>query len=351
MKNHFLLLVSLVVFWGCEKKSSPKENTAVNDLPVVQVVQPSYQNQTAHVTATGKIVSDAELKLAFKVGGYIQRTFVQEGQEIRAGQLLAELDISEIQAQVKQAKAALAKAERDYLRAKQLGDEQAILPYTVQDAQTALEVSKEQLKVAEFNQKWTRIYAPKSGRILRQLAQEGELVTPFSPVFLLSTGTNTYFLRAGVTDKDLVKLRIGQTASVQLDAYPGELFEGNITQIGAIAHPATGLFDIEIKLKNSSKLIRSGFIGQATLQNATETAGLVIPIETLVGANQNEGYVFVYESATQKVRKTAVQLGALDGKMVQVKGGIQRSDFIVDKGANFLSDQEKVTISNPIQKQ
>ena len=87
------------------------------------------------------------------------------------------------------------------------------------------------------------------------------------------------------------------------------------------------------------------------MQNATETAGLVIPIETLVGANQNEGYVFVYEAATQKVRKTAVQLGTLDGQMVQVIGGIRSSDFIVDKGANFLSDQEKVTISNPIQKQ
>lgn len=350
MKNHSFLLVSLLFIWSCEKKTSTKETSAVNDVLVVRIVQPSYQNQTSQVTATGKIVSDAELKLAFKTGGYIQRVFVQEGQEIRAGQLLAELDLSEIQAQVQQAKSALTKAERDYLRAKKLGDEQAILPYTVQDAQTALEVSKEQLKVAEFNQKWSRIYAPKSGRIIRQLAQEGELITPFSPVFLMSTGEDTFFLRAGITDKELVSVRMGQAATIQLDAYPNESFDGNITQLGAIAHPATGLFDIEIKLKNNSKLIRSGFIGQAILQSTTATDGLVIPIETLVGANQNDGFVFVYDTTTQKVRKTAVQIGSINGQMVQLKGGIQQTDYIVDKGANFLSDQEKVTISNPIQK-
>jgi RND family efflux transporter MFP subunit len=274
--------------------------------------------------------------------------YVQEGQSVREGQLLAELDLSEIDAQVRQAKLGLEKSERDLERVKKLYADEATTLTNVQDATTGFDVAKQSVQVAEFNQKLSRIYAPTSGRILRKISEQGELITPFSPAFILGTGESAYIVNVGLADRDVVKVKIGDVATVYLDAYPNEAFQARITQIAQTVNPATGTFEAELQIQPNGKKLISGFVAKAEISTGNGVSTLAIPIEALVEADKNTAFVYSYNANNQTVSKVKVVIGSIFGSSVAIVSGISEGTQIVTKGANFLSDKSKVKVTpNP----
>jgi RND family efflux transporter MFP subunit len=201
--------------------------------------------------------------------------------------------------------------------------------------------------VAEFNQKLSRIYAPTNGRILRKIAEQCELITPFSPAFILGTGESAYIVNVGLADRDVVKVKIGDVATVYLDAYPNEAFKAQITQIAQTVNPATGTFEAELQIQPNGKkgiraAFRSGFVAKAEISIGKGASTLVVPIEALVEADKNTAFVYSYNITSQLVNKIPVSIGSIFGRDVAIISGINEGTQIVTKGANFLSDKSKV---------
>lgn len=347
MKNyvHIFFITSLFIA-SCGKKQEAKKAEAEEILTVeVQPVSRKYLSEP--IIASGLLSSKSEMKLAFKTGGMIRRIYVQEGQSVSEGQLLAELDLSEIDAQVRQSKLSLEKSERDLERVKKLYADEAATLTNVQDATTGFDVAKQSVQVAEFNQKLSRIYAPTNGRILRKIAEQGELITPFSPAFILGTGESAYIVNVGLADRDVVKVKIGDIATVYLDAYPNEAFKAQITQIAQTVNPATGTFEAELQIQPNGKkgiraAFRSGFVAKAEISIGKGASTLVVPIEALVEADKNTAFVYSYTITSQLVNKIPVSIGSIFGSDVAIISGINEGTQIVTKGANFLSDKSKV---------
>lgn len=344
MKNHILTATFLaIMIASCGKKQETKKAEA-EEILTVEVQPVSRKSLSEPIIASGVLSSKSEMKLAFKTGGMIRRVYVQEGQSVREGQLLAELDLSEIDAQVRQAKLGLEKSERDLERVKKLYADEATTLTNVQDATTGFDVAKQSVQVAEFNQKLSRIYAPTSGRILRKISEQGELITPFAPAFILGTGESAYIVNVGLADRDVVKVKIGDVATVYLDAYPNEAFQARITQIAQTVNPATGTFEAELQIQPNGKKLISGFVAKAEISTGKGVSTLAVPIEALVEADENTAFVYVYNSTNQTVSKTQVNIGSIFGSNVAIISGISEGTQIVTKGANFLSDKSKVKI-------
>ena len=344
MKNLIILFIATALLsTGCSKKQETKKAVA-EEILVVEVQPVMRKSLSEPIIASGVLSSKSEMKLAFKTGGMIRRIYVQEGQSVRAGQLLAELDLSEIDAQVRQAKLGLEKSERDLARVKKLYADEATTLTNVQDATTGFDVASQGVQVAEFNQKLSRIYAPVSGRILRKISEQGELITPFSPAFILGTGESAYIVNVGLADRDVVKVKIGDLANVQLDAYPSEVFQAKITQIAQTVNPATGTFEAELQLEPNGKKLISGFVAKAEISTGKGELMLVIPIESLVEADKNTAFVYVLSLDNQIVRKILINIGGIFGNNVAVISGITEGTKIVTKGAVFLSDKSRVKI-------
>jgi RND family efflux transporter MFP subunit len=338
------LLFVLVVLAACTKKQAAEKT--VEEIPAVGLVSVSEQALSHPVVGSGVLSSKSELKLGFKTGGMIKRVFVNEGQNVAEGQLLAELDLSEIEAQVGQTQLGLAKAQRDADRVKNLYAD-SIATYTqLQDATTALELAQKTSEIARFNQKLSKIYAPAAGRILRKIADQGELITPFAPALILATGNSAYIVNIGLSDTDIVKVKIGDMATIKLDAYPGEIFKASVTQIAQSVNPSTGTFELELQIENTkNKRLISGFVAKAEIaQNAAQT-GLVIPIESLIEAESDFAYVFVYQATSKRVQKKQIQIGKIYGSNVAVLAGLAKGDQLVTAGANFLFDNAQVTVN------
>jgi len=345
MKSYtYVILLTALITASCGKKQEAKKAEAEETL-TVEVQPVNRKSLSEPIIASGVLSSKSEMKLAFKTGGMIRRVYVQEGQFVKEGQLLAELDLSEIDAQVRQAKLGLEKSERDLERVKKLYVDEATTLTNVQDATTGFDVAKQSVQVAEFNQKLSRIYAPTSGRILRKISEQGELITPFAPAFILGTGESAYIVNVGLADRDVVKVKIGDVATVYLDAYPNEAFQARITQIAQTVNPATGTFEAELQLQPNGKKLISGFVAKAEISTGKGASTLAVPIEALVEADKNTAFVYAYNTSNQSVSKVSVTIGSIFGNNVSIISGITEGTQIVTKGANFLSDKSKVKVT------
>ncbi len=344
MKKHLIIAIITLLSVGCGNKEEQKKQQ-VEEVQSVSVAPVARKSLSSPILGSGVLASKSEMKLAFKTGGMIKRIYVNEGQSVRSGQLLAELDLSEIDAQVRQAKIGLTKAVRDLERVKKLYADEATTLTTVQDATSGFEAAQEAVEVTSFNQKLSKIYAPQSGRILRKVAEQGELITPFAPVFILATGESAYIVNIGLADKDVVKVKIGDKALILLDAYPNEPFTATITQIAQSVNPATGTFEVELQIQNSSnKKLVSGFVAKAEIAQNSQSSSLCIPVEALVEADRDKAFVFTLNADNKTVTKTPIRVGKIIGQDVEVLNGIAEGVKIVIRGANFLSDGAKVRL-------
>ena len=348
-ENQFLMkfkvqILATFVLLSCGQKEALKKER-VQEMQSVATQPVIEKSLSEPILGSGVLASKSEMKLAFKTGGMIRKIYVNEGQFVKEGQLIAELDLSEIDAQVNQTKIGLAKAKRDLERVQRLYADSAATLTNVQDATSGFEAASQTIQVAEFNQRLSKIYAPASGRILRKISEQGELITPFAPAFILATGASAYVVNIGLADKDMVKVKLGDRASVHLDAYPTTLFRATVTQIAQTVNPATGTFEVELQIQNAGNLkLVSGFVAKAEIAHGSKKS-LVIPVEALVEADGQNAYVFVLNASGKTVDKYPITVGRIVGQEVEVLDGLDLETQVVVRGANFLSDKAKVKIA------
>ncbi len=176
------------------------------------------------------------------------RIRVAAGEQVRRGQVLAELDVTEVAAAVRQAREGLAKAERDRDRARTLADQDVVPRAVAEDAETATQVARAGVSGAEFNLRQAVLLAP--GRRLGGRADgragRGGGAGPADP--RVSGRGRGFVVRASLPDRDVVGLRVGQPALVAVDALPGAPLAGAVAEIARSASRATGTFEVEIRL-------------------------------------------------------------------------------------------------------
>jgi len=314
--------------------------TAPVDAPVpVEVISISPTSAPLPIEAGGTIGAKQEARLAFKIGGILDRTYAREGQYVRKGTTLAALKTTEIDAQVKKARQARDKLQRDLDRVKALYAEEAATLEQVEALTTGLEVADSDLEIASFNQNYARIVAPVSGRIVKKMAEPGELVPPGSPVFFLtSEGQNSYVLRVGIADRDLLALALGDRAEVRLDAYNGQTVPAKVTEIAAAADPRTGTFEVELTLDAQGKTLRNGFIGRAKIFPSKTAPHYRIPLDALVEGDGSTVRIFHPDEADQAVSKDLHFTRLLDDEFVVPAAELEGITEVITKGAAYLTE-------------
>src|SRR6187402_2986929 len=221
-------------------------------------------NEVIHVT--GVIQSDTESKSSFKTGGVIARTYVKEGDYVKKGQLLAQLDMTEIEAQANQAKLALEKAKRDLQRIENLYRDSIATLEQWQNASTAVDMANKSLQIAEFNVAYSQIHSPVEGKVISQLMEEGEITGPGVPVYyVMGVKQSDWKLVAGLTDKNWGKIKKGEKAKVTLDAYPGWVIDCEVKRLSDVANPQSGTLDIELSIPSSDKRIAAGMLAHVEI--------------------------------------------------------------------------------------
>lgn len=314
----------------------------------VEVVSAHYIEYAKAVRISGLLENKSEQSLGFKIPGLVSRVYVDEGQFVTKGQLLASLDLEEIDAEVSKAKSVLANAQRNLERFKSLQGQNALSMDQVQSAQTRVDVARSDLTVAQFNRRHAVIKAPEAGRILNRSLEPNELVQLGQSVFVFAPKKTGWVLSTGITDKDIVRTQLGDKAELYFDAYPNQKFQAIVSEVAGRADAATQTFEIELRLINSlekkkARNLLAGFVGHGRVYPTQKESLLLLPLTALLRADGKQAEVYVLDESDE-AHLRLIDVAFIEGSRMAVRAGIQEGERIVIQGAPYLSEGRSVAV-------
>lgn len=335
------LLLSAALLTACGSKEPPAETTDSAATPVTVM-----QVRTAHTPATvnvpGLFTTDDETALSFLSGGIVRSVLVKEGEPVKAGQLLATLEPTNIDAQVQQAQLGFEKAQRDLQRAEALYTDSVISLETVQNARTGLGVAKEQLTAAQYGRRHAEIRASGNGFVLRKFVNDGQLVGAGSPVLMVNgAGKGKWLLKAGLSDKDWAGIAVGDSATVQADAFTGKTMKAVVSSKSMGADQRSGAFQVELRIIDPVAQLASGLYGKATIKTQGRADAIAIPYEALLDGDEDQGFVFI--AVEGKAHKHPVTVHGITNTHVLVSG-LDSTQALIVKGGPYLTEGSAVRV-------
>lgn len=340
-----MFALGLAVLTGACGPDRPA-NPAADAPPLVETLVVTTASDGADtIRATGTVRARRETLLGFTSAGRIAAVLVDEGDRVRAGQLLARLDTDQVGAAESAARAEANRASADLARQRALFAKGWVTRARLEAAEATARSAAAQVTAARFSVDTARIVAPVDGVVLLRHAERDQVVAAGAPVVTLGEADGGYVLRVPLADRDLARVRIGAPVRVRLSALGTEAIAGSIIEIGGRGDARTGTFEAEVALPAIEGL-RSGLIGDAEITAAsgtTGTAAIVVPALAIFGARADEGFVYVLRDGRVRVR--LVKLGETTDAGVHMLGGLAAGERIVASGIERLRDGMAVRVA------
>ena len=348
----------LLLMMDCSSKDVDIDKTIIRPIKYSQVKETSGEFLK---TFNGTSQSGAETKLSFRTNGLITEINTKVGKKVKKGQLLAQMDLSEIYLNNQRANAALLSAKSQLetaqsgferikelyqLNSASLSDyEQAKNAYLAaksayHGAQKSMELHKKQFEYAQ-------IKAPDDGVISGVYAEINELVSAGYPVFTINSNEDEIEAIIGVTENYISEIKNGDKAKIAFTGIPNNIFEGIVTEVGfASAQLATS--PVVLKILDTTEKMRPGMPVEVTFKFSKNQAQSYLSVPITSVANDQDGtFVFVLipdKKGIYKVAKTKVSTGKLTNNGFEILSGLNREDLVATAGLRSLSDGMKVKL-------
>jgi RND family efflux transporter MFP subunit len=333
-----LLLVGALVS-ACGR--SDGEAAAGADVTPVSLHRVGVQEAQTAIETTGTVRLRRETPLAFVSDGRVRSVQVREGDRVGAGQVLAGLDRTAIDAASLSAEARARQAAAELQRQKELLRQGWVAKARVESAEAAARAADADRSAARFSQRFATITAPTGGIVLARLAEPGQTLAAGTPVIILGEFGSGFVLRVPMTAGDMAGLSRGESATVRFRDGAAPPMSARIIEIAGRADPRTGTFQVEFGLP-SHPALRSGLIADVSLPRRGSGGPVVIPVTAVFAARADEGFVWRFEQASGKVSARLVQLGKVTRDGVEVREGLARGDLIVAAGVDRLIEGQQV---------
>jgi len=359
-----LLVVAVVaaVLWRVmHPKAPPLTLAEQQSIPLISVMTPGLKAVTSTVSFTGAIAARYDMPIGNDGDtGRIVGVYVEAGDHVERGQLLAKLSdtvlipqVNRLEAALEQAKAQAALSAAEYRRAERIESAGALSAEDIEKRHATaitdaanVKVVAAQLAEAEARVTRTRIVAPIAGTVLTRKAEVGQIANPGGEALFRIASGGEVEMRGQLAEQDLAQVQVGDTAIVHITGVP-QAFEGRVRLLGAIIDPQTRLGEIRISLKPEPAL-RPGAFARGTV-SVGQAMRPVVP-QTAVLSDGSGSYVFVVDAKSRAERRE-VRVADTSDQGVIIASGLNGSERVVTTAAGFLRDGEevKVTVTSPTQ--
>jgi RND family efflux transporter MFP subunit len=351
------LVIGALLFGAFRHKAATVPLAAQRNVPLITVVTPGLKAVTSTVTFTGPIAARYDMPIGNDGDtGRIVAVYVEAGDHVRKGQLLAKLDgsvlipqVNRLAAALELAKAQAALSAAEYRRAQGVEAAGALSAEDIEKRRATsitdaanVKVVAAQLAEAEARLNRTRVVAPIAGTVLTRGAEVGQIANPGgAPLFRVASGGEVE-MRGQLAEQDLAQVKVGGTATVRLTGL-AQAFEGRVRLLGAIIDPQTRLGEIRITLKPDPAL-RPGAFARGTVM-VSQALRPVVP-QTSVLTDSRGSYVYVI-NASNHVERRAVRVADTSDQGVAIASGLSGSERVVTTAAGFLREGEEVKVAAP----
>ena len=343
-------LLSLLLLGACGRSDAPAEAAQ----PVL-VVHPGDGRSLSADAFAGEVHAREESALAFRVGGNLVRRNVDAGARVHRGDVLAELDPSDLQlqarasdAQLAAAQAELARAGADRARYAKLAQQQ-LVSRSALDAQDAayaaaagqVRALRAQRDVAGNAAGYAQLRAPRDGVIAARQAEAGQVVSAGQTIFVLAADGSREVAIA-LPESGIGNYHVGQSALVELWNTPGTRLPARIREIAPAADPQARTYAARVTLLQPTRAVELGQSARVYVQG-NAAAAPAIPLSALQRNPQGGSAVWVVDPATRKLHLSPVRVGPFGSDGVPVLSGVGPRDWIVAAGGHLLHEGEVVT--------
>ena len=317
-------------------EDSDEENAAIP----VQVQRVERGDVFAIYSGTAALEAEEEAEVVAKVGGEILEIFAEEGDRVKAGQLLARLDDERLRLELEQAAANLRKLEEDFARNRNLHQQGLVSTGTFDTIKYDLEALGATHDMAKLELSYTEIRSPISGVVSQRYIKVGNTLEPNAPTFSV-TDLEPLLAYLHVPEREFSKLRPAQPAAIDVDALPGERFSGQILRISPVMDPDTGTFKTTVEVRDESLSLKPGMFARVSIVYDRHDNALLVPRVAIVD-DQAQSTVFVIEDGV--AHRRVVRTGLTRDDQIEITAGLTGEENVVIVGQAGLSEGTRVEV-------
>ena len=340
----FLTLALLLGLAACSDESGddgpPVEEAAEERAQPVGVVELLPRDLSRSITVSGQIQALRTVSLASQMTGTVEEVRVEEGDRVRAGDVLARLDLSEQQAELDRARALEAKEQAAYERVQELRAREFSSQAAYEQQKADLAVAQSEVRLWERRVAFGTLTAPTDGVVTARHIEPGEAISTADAAFEVAN-TSTLVLHAGVSELNVGGLAVGDPVSVRLDALPDHTFDASIRRIFPRADADSRQVRVEVQLDpdhEAFRQVRPGYLARATLLVDRRAGVLAVPTEALLASDDDQDVLFVITN--DRFKRQPVTTGGSSRGWTEILDGAEEGLYAVASNpANFREDQ------------
>jgi len=359
------LIAACVVWSGCGKPPAPV--AGLPKLPEVVVALPVVRQVTDYEDFTGRTEAKAAVEVRARVTGYLERVLFKEGTEVKQGDPLFEIDPRSYQAELQRAEATLAQSqarlqrcERDLKRANALLPQNAIsqddfdlISGDREEAAAAVKLAEASRDLAQLNLSFTRVTAPITGRISRQLIDPGNLVKADETALTTIVSMDPIYAYFDQDERTLLRVRrlvrAGVLKTIQEASVPvllglvdeeGFPHEGRIDFADNRVDAMTGTLRLRGVFANPQRMLSPGLFVRIRLPIGVAHPAVLVP-EQALGTDQGQNFVYVVNGKDEVVQRT-VNVGPLEGGLRVIEHGLAKDERVIVNGLQRVRSGVKV---------
>lgn len=303
---------------------------------------------TNQISIQGSVDTDENILVFPEYQGVLTKLYVNQGQQVQKGQLLAKIDDGGLSNQLAQLQAQYDLAQTTYERQERLWKQNIGSEIQYLQAQTNRNAADNAVKQLQAQLGRTVVNAPFAGVVDDIIIEQGQVVSPGAQAILRLVNLDHMHVKASIPENYLTSISKGSIVEVTFPAI-GKTIQGTIQTVGNFINPRNRTFEIEVAVPNGSKDIKPNLMANLHIVNYSNPNAIIVPTNAIQENSMGEKFVFVLEPLENnqyKALKTKVELGPKNNGMVEIDKGLQKDALIALEGALTLKDNEVVTIAD-----
>ncbi|MCU0369970.1 MAG: efflux RND transporter periplasmic adaptor subunit [Bacteroidales bacterium] len=342
MKKIIALAVVLAFISGCSPDQT-SEKTGNREIRIKTA--PVRCVKSGHSLGySGTVEASQVIPLSFRTVGTVEEIFVETGDRVSKGQLLATLDDTELQNIYHAALSKYKQAEDAYNRLKQVYEQGSLPEIKWVEMQTSYDQAGSSLELAKNNLEKCRMLSPVEGIVGRRNIEPGQSSLSLTSAPIELVRIEKVSVKISVPENEINKIREGEAATVRVAALDGKSYEGTVTHISPVAELMSRTYTVKINLENPGNELKPGMVCDTRLDLETGRDILVVPKNAVSKDPAGITYVFVVASDNKTVRKQPVRTGRYHENGIEILEGLSEGQTIVSEGNEKLSDNSKISL-------
>lgn len=341
LKKIMLLSLAAIVLYSCSGKEK-EDNVKSIEPQKVSIQEIKVSEQPEILTYSGSIEADNTVSIGFTVAGRVLTVYVQEGQQVKKGQLLATIEQNTYQNAFAVADAGFEQAQDNFNRLNQLYKKGSLPERDFIAAKVALAQSKANRDIAAKNLADTKLYASFSGIITQKITEIGATAAPGVPAFTI-VKTDKVYATAAITENEISALKIGNNAKILIPSLNKEI-NGKVTIINPQADNFSKTYMVKVRIDNAKGELLPGMIADINITTGNIQNAVIIPSSAVVRDPDNINYVFILKENKTAFKKR-VNISSITGASdIIVNEGLQSGDKLIVSGQTNLEDGSPVKL-------